>query len=51
MASCSVEQQLQFWIYNLETACKMADDAGAACSCVACQAHARSPPHQPSPHA
>jgi hypothetical protein len=28
MTACSVEEQTNFWIYNLETACKMADDAG-----------------------
>ncbi|EIE24100.1 CRAL/TRIO domain-containing protein [Coccomyxa subellipsoidea C-169] len=28
MTACSTEEQTKFWIYNLETACKMADDAG-----------------------
>lgn len=28
MTACSLEEQTNFLIHNLETACKMADDAG-----------------------
>ncbi|BDA46216.1 probable phosphatidylinositol/ phosphatidylcholine transfer protein [Coccomyxa sp. Obi] len=30
MTACSLEEQTNFLIYNLETACKMADDAGVS---------------------
>lgn len=30
MEPCTYEEQMRFWIYNLETACKMADDAGTS---------------------
>jgi hypothetical protein len=33
MEACTFEEQMRFWIYNLETACKMADDAGTITSC------------------